>query len=195
MDILIVTNPEDFYSFYQLLGTGKSFGVQLSYTFQTTAGGIADAVYLAKDFVNGDKLIVLLGDNIFKESLVDHIETFKEQDSGAKVLLKEVSDPRRYGVARIDEKKQTIISIDEKPENPPSHYCVVGVYMYDSQIFDFIEQITPSRRGELEITDVNNLYCSKAQLTYEILKDWWIDAGTHEALYQANSFIFQEKHD
>jgi glucose-1-phosphate thymidylyltransferase len=191
-DLLITTGEEGMEDFQKLLGNGENFGVKLSYKIQEDARGIADAVYLAKDFALEDKLIVHLGDNIFKDSLTPYIQSFQSQNGGAKVLLKQVSDPQRYGIASINKDEGTITSIEEKPVDPLSNYCVTGIYMYDNQVFDFIESIVPSQRGEMEITDVNNLYIKQGQLTYDFLDGWWIDAGTHEALFQANSLVYEE---
>ncbi|BBP93024.1 hypothetical protein BsIDN1_66420 [Bacillus safensis] len=126
--------------------------------------------------------MLMLGDNVFEDSLNPFVEAFQQQDRGAKVLLKEVADPKRFGIAEIDAARQQILSIEEKPEHPRSSYCVTGIYFYDQEVFQYIERISPSDRGELEITDVNNLYISNSQLTYDMLKGWWIDAGTHESL-------------
>jgi glucose-1-phosphate thymidylyltransferase len=190
-NILIVTNQENLPFFIQLLNQGEEFGIHLQYKVQHNAGGIADAISLAKEFVGEEKFIVLLGDNIFEDSLIPYIQAFKQQKKGAKVLLKEVSDPERYGVATINHKTRVVTSIHEKPTNPLSNYCVVGIYMYDKHAFHFIEQLKPSARGELEVTDLNNMYIKQQQLFYDVLKGWWIDAGTHESLYKANSLIYQ----
>jgi glucose-1-phosphate thymidylyltransferase len=191
--ILIVTNKESLSLFIQLLGDGNELGVQLEYKVQQSASGIAGGISLAKNFVEEEKFIVLLGDNIFESSLTPFIQSFKQQKEGAKVLLKEVSDPHRYGIAEINYEKQIINSIQEKPSNPLSNYCVVGIYMFDKQVFQFIEDISPSKRGELEVTDVNNLYIKQQQLSYDVLSGWWIDAGTHESLYKANTLIYQKE--
>ncbi|GGE39272.1 glucose-1-phosphate thymidylyltransferase [Pullulanibacillus camelliae] len=192
-ELLIVTNRKDYDDFYQILGKGDALGVHITYAFQREAGGIAEAVYLGKDFVNQERCVVLLGDNIFKEPLTQMIKTFKQQEAGAMVLLKEVSDPRRYGVAEVDEAQRRIKKIVEKPQRPLSRYCVTGAYLYDHQVFDLIEEVIPSSRGELEITDVNNLYIAKNELTYQLLHEWWIDAGTHDALFRANCLVYEEK--
>jgi glucose-1-phosphate thymidylyltransferase len=188
-DLLIVTNYLDIPDFYRLLGTGEVMGVNINYQIQTGAKGIADAVYLGKDFVKDEPFIVILGDNLFKDSLIEYIEKFQEQRCGAKVLLKNVSDPERYGIATIDKEKKLIKSIIEKPKNPVTNYCVVGVYMFDSKVFQYINKVVPSDRGELEITDVNNQYIMDNCLTYDFLNEWWIDAGTYDAFYKANQLI------
>jgi glucose-1-phosphate thymidylyltransferase len=191
--ILIVTNRESLSMFVQLLGEGEELGVQLQYKVQQSANGIAGGISLAKKFVEEEKFIVLLGDNIFENSLTSYIQSFKAQKYGAKVLLKEVNDPYRYGIAELNDQKQIITSIQEKPNNPLSNYCVVGIYMYDKHVFKYIEEISPSVRGELEVTDVNNLYIKQQQLSYDILSGWWIDAGTHESLYEANTLTYQKE--
>lgn len=191
-DILIVTNQNDLHAFIELLGMGEELNVSLYYQIQKNeGGGIADALTGARNFIGTDKVVVLLGDNVFQDSLVPHIKSFEGQESGAKVLLKEVKDPKRYGVPVLDETGRRILSIIEKPEVPPSSYCVTGIYMYDNQVFSFIEGIQPSNRNELEITDVNNLYIKNNQLHYELLTGWWIDAGTHHSLFQASKYIYE----
>jgi glucose-1-phosphate thymidylyltransferase len=192
LDILIITNKEGLADFITLLGYGEDLGVHLTYKIQNAALGIADGVYLARNFVKKEKFVVLLGDNIFKDSLTTYIEAFHNQKEGAKVLLKQVPDPERYGVAVLNEKEKKISSIVEKPVKPLTNYCVTGIYMYDKKVFDFIERTVPSSRGELEITDINNAYIQLDQLSYDFLKDWWIDAGTHEALFKVNSFIYDD---
>lgn len=191
-NILIVTNPKELDSFINLLGFGEEYGVKLTYKVQQSANGIADGVYLAKDFVEKERFIVLLGDNIYKDSLKPYIQSFKYQKDGAKVLLKEVPDPHRYGIATLNKGEKIITSIVEKPSSPVTDYCVIGVYMYDEKVFDYIEKIVPSKRGELELTDVNNIYIEKNKLAYDFLQHWWIDAGTHEALFKANSLVYQD---
>ncbi|HWO75387.1 MAG TPA: sugar phosphate nucleotidyltransferase [Bacillus sp. (in: firmicutes)] len=190
-EILIVTNKEDIDLFNGIFGSGDELGVQLFYTIQKEKGsGIANALYCAKDFVS-EKFVVLLGDNLFDDDLEPYIEDFKKANYGAKVLLKEVGNPERYGVAIVDDKNQRIKSIIEKPKNPESNFCVTGIYFYDNSVFDLIESLSPSERGELEITDLNNLYINRNELNYDILSGWWLDAGTHEALYNANKHFFE----
>jgi glucose-1-phosphate thymidylyltransferase len=164
-----------------------------SYVHQDGPYGIADGIKKGRDFVGDEKFIVLLGDNIFEDSLTSYIASFRLQEKGAKVLLKSVNDPRRYGIAELDTEKKIITSIVEKPTNPKSKLCVVGIYMYDSSVFHYIDSTVPSFKGELEITDVNNMYIKKGELSYDFLKGWWIDAGTHESLYLANSFYYKDK--
>ena len=184
-DIMIVCGGNHAGEFLRLLGNGKEFGLKhLNYTYQEKEGGIAEALGLCEHFVDGDKVVVFLGDNIIGESLVDAVREFEKQESGARILLKEVEDPRDYGVARFDE-EGNIVEIIEKPEEPPSNYAVVGIYMYDSEVFDIIKTLEPSARGELEITDVNNAYLRKGKLKYSILQGFWADAGASiEAYYQ-----------
>ncbi|MDQ0218901.1 spore coat protein [Peribacillus cavernae] len=191
-DILIITNKGDLSSFINLLGLGEELGVNLNYKLQQRAGGIAEALGLAKPFVKEEKFIVLLGDNIFQDSLVPFITSFESQTEGARVLIKHVSDPKRYGIAMIDEKKHVITSIIEKPENPLSNYCVTGVYMYSSEVFQYIDMVEPSDRGELEITDVNNYFIRNNSLQYDVLTGWWIDAGTPQSLYQSSELVYRD---
>ncbi|OLO37206.1 hypothetical protein BTR23_13850 [Alkalihalophilus pseudofirmus] len=190
-DILILTNKEHLSSFMSIFGNGKEIGVNLTYKVQDGANGIADGVAYAKSFVRDEKFITILGDNIFEDSLVPYIESFKQQKSGGRVLLKEVPNPSRYGIAILNKETNTIQSIIEKPEKTNSPYCVTGVYMYNAQVFDFINAIKPSARGELEITDVNNLFINQNQLQYDILQGWWIDAGIHESLFKANALVYE----
>ncbi|MGY6210920.1 sugar phosphate nucleotidyltransferase [Cytobacillus firmus] len=194
-DILIVTNKGDLCSFVTLLGTGEGLGVNLEYQIQHAEGrGIADAIYLSRKFTNKEKFIVILGDNIFEDTLTPFISCFEQQEVGARVILKEVNDPSRYGIAEIDPNKNNkILSIIEKPKDPPTELCVTGVYMYDQLVFNYIEQINPSSRNELEITDVNNLYIKNNLLEYDIFNGWWIDAGTHESLFKTNQLIYSKE--
>jgi len=183
-DILIVTGREHMGDVIELLGSGRDFGVEFTYKVQDEAGGIAQALGLAEHFVNGGKCVVILGDNIFEDDITPYVRGFEEQKEGAKVLLKEVPDPHRFGVPEFRDGK--IIAIEEKPKEPKSNYAVTGIYMYDSEVFDIIKALKPSARGELEITDVNNAYLKMGTLTYDILKGWWTDAGTPESLFRAN---------
>ncbi|SDN59224.1 glucose-1-phosphate thymidylyltransferase [Paenibacillus sp. yr247] len=186
VDILLVMSKQSASLFTGFLGSGKEWGVKLTYKIQEEAGGIAEALELAESFVHpGEKLLVLLGDNLFEDSLVVNVKEFELQPEGAKVFLKEVDDPGRYGVPVMD--GAVIKRIEEKPEHPQSSYCVTGIYMYDSSVFDKIKVIGPSKRGELEITDVNNLYADKGALTHHILAGWWIDAGTFPSWYEATN--------
>ncbi|KKC48113.1 sugar phosphate nucleotidyltransferase [Paenibacillus sp. D9] len=183
-DILIVTGKEHMGDVVNLLGSGYEFGVSLTYKVQDQAGGIAQALGLAEQFVGVDQMVVILGDNIFSDSIALYVEHFQKQETGAKILLQEVHDPQRYGVPEL--KGDHIVSIDEKPKEPKSSYAVTGIYMYDSAVFDIIRSLKPSNRGELEITDVNNAYIKTNSLTYDILQGWWTDAGTHASLTYAN---------
>lgn len=187
-DILMVIGKQSAGLYTDFLGSGKEFGVHLTYRIQEEAGGIAEALELARGFMaEGERFVVLLGDNLFMDDLKPFVDGFVRQPEGtAKVLLKQVKDARRYGVPVFDEKnKELIAKIEEKPAQPKSSYCVTGIYMYDTAVFDIISQIHPSERGELEITDVNNVYAAEGKLEYDILQKWWSDAGTFESLQEA----------
>ena len=186
-EILIVTGRDHMGDVIELLGSGKDFGVEFTFKVQDAAGGISQALGLAEHFVNGDGCVVVLGDNIFEDSIGQYIKSFEKQGKGAKILIKEVSDPQRFGVTELKDGK--IISIEEKPKFPKSNFIVTGIYMYDSEVFDIIKTLKPSARGELEITDVNNAYIKKGMLTYDILKGWWTDAGTPESLLKSNMLV------
>ena len=183
-EILVVTGREHMGDVLELLGSGQDFGVEFTYRVQDRAGGIAEALGLARNFVGDGRCVVILGDNIFEDDISPFIQDFVTQKEGAKILLKEVPDPRRFGVAELREGR--IVAIEEKPENPKSRYAVTGIYMYDAEVFEIIKTLKPSRRGELEITDVNNAYIARGSLTYGILKGWWTDAGTPASLAVAN---------
>lgn len=187
-DILIVTGGNSAGDFLKLLGNGKEFGLShLSFVYQEGEGGIAAALSLAEYFCDNDKIVVILGDNIVEKSIKKEVEIFEKQEKGARILLKEVENPERFGVAEIEDGK--IVRIIEKPKIPPSNLAVTGIYMYDSQVFDIIRTLKPSERGELEITDVNNKYLEMGQLTYGILDGWWTDAGTFDSLLKANILV------
>ncbi|RCW43404.1 sugar phosphate nucleotidyltransferase [Paenibacillus prosopidis] len=189
-DILLIIGKQSAGMYLDYLGSGKEFGVRITYRIQDQAGGIAEALSLASDFITtGQKFVVLLGDNLFSDSLLPFVQEFQSQPQGAKVLLKKVQDPHRYGVPVIEGTR--ISSIVEKPQDPPSNYCVTGIYMFDSQVFDLIDKIHPSSRGELEITDVNNLYAAKGTLTFNEMNGWWMDAGTLESLHEAGSKLWE----
>ncbi|GAW94076.1 sugar phosphate nucleotidyltransferase [Calderihabitans maritimus] len=188
-EILIVTGREHLGDVVNLLGSGRDLGLDFTYRVQDSAGGIAQALGLAEEFVGGEKCVVILGDNIFEDDLCDHVEQFWRQAEGARVLLKEVDEPQRYGVAEIEGDR--IIGIEEKPRKPKSNYCVTGIYMYDPQVFEVIRTLKPSWRGELEITDVNNAYVRQNTLTYGTLRGWWTDAGTFDSLLRANELARQ----
>ncbi len=187
-DIIIVISKHSSGLYTELLGSGKDWGVSISYRIQEEAGGIAQALSLAEPLlIPGEKFVVLLGDNLFEDSLTPFVHAFRQQPAGARVFLKKVHDPQRYGVPILQ--GQRIISIEEKPSLPKSEYCVTGIYMYDSGVFDVIRNIEPSERGELEITDVNNVYAERGHLAYDILAGWWTDAGTFQSLYQAGGLL------
>lgn len=187
-DILIVTGGNSAGDFLRLLGNGKDFGLNhLNYTYQEGEGGIAEALGLAEHFADNGKIVVILGDNIIEKNIRKAVQDFEKQESGAKLLLKEVSDPHRFGVAELDGDR--IVRIVEKPKQPKSNLAVTGIYMYDRQVFDIVKTLKPSERGELEITDVNNIYIRQGQLTYDVLDGWWTDAGTFESLLRANALV------
>lgn len=191
-DILIVSGRGHAGHFLELLGSGKELGVRLSYEVQEKAGGIAQALGLAEDFADDGKIAVILGDNIFQQSLKRTVNNFRKQKTGAKIFLTKVKNPHYYGVAEI--KKNRIISIEEKPKKPKSNLAVVGIYFYDNQIFKIIKTLKPSARGELEITDVNNYYIQNKLMRYEILKGWWGDCGENfDSLLQAAQSVAKTK--
>jgi glucose-1-phosphate thymidylyltransferase len=183
-DILIVTGKDHMGDVVNLLGSGREFGLSFTYKVQDEAGGIAQALGLAEQFVGGDQMVVILGDNVFDSSIAPFVKNFQRQVNGAKILLQEVHDPQRYGVPEL--RGNNIVSIEEKPQTPQSNYAVTGIYLYDSRVFEIIRTLKPSGRGELEITDVNNAYIAANELTYDILEGWWTDAGTHSSLARAN---------
>ncbi len=185
-DILIVTGLEHMGDIVNLLGSGREFNCKFTYKVQDEAGGIAQALSLAEDFVGNDKFVVILGDNIFQDELKPFIDRYKRQKQGARILIKEVDDPKRFGVVSF--KNGKITSIEEKPKKPKSKYAVTGIYLYDPQVFGFIKGLKPSQRGELEISDVNNVYLKRKQLEYDVLSGWWSDAGTFESLERATLF-------
>lgn len=189
-EILIVTGLEHMGDVVNLLGSGKEFGVRFTYKVQDEAGGIAQALGLAENFCGGSKMAVILGDNIFEDSLSDEVGLFAKQSAGARLLLKEVPDPHRFGVAEIAGDK--IVRIVEKPKQPKSKYAVTGIYFYDGDVFDLIRRQKPSGRGEMEITDVNNAYLARGDLTYGFFRGWWSDAGTFESLDHVQ-LLLQEK--
>ena len=187
-DILIVTGGRNAGDFLRLLGNGREFGLKhLDYTYQEGEGGIAEALELARHFSRGEKLCVMLGDNIIERNVVGAVDSFRRQQRGAKLLLKEVPDPGRYGVPRFQDGR--IVRIDEKPAVPKSNYAVTGIYMFDGTVFDKISRLERSARGELEITDVNNQYIQEGTMTWEILEGWWTDAGTVEGLLRASQLV------
>jgi glucose-1-phosphate thymidylyltransferase len=186
-EIMIITSTHHMGDVVNSLGSGRRFGCEFTYRVQEEAGGIAHALALAENFAAQQRIVTLLGDNIFEYSLAPHVEAFRQQRNGARVLLKEVGDPERYGVAALDEKH--VVAIEEKPTNPKSNYAVVGCYMYDNKVFDLIRDTQPSARGELEITAVNNLYIKLGWLQYGFVHGQWTDAGTFDSLAEANRML------
>lgn len=187
-DILIVTGGNHAGEFLRLIGNGKEFGLQhVNYTYQEGEGGIAEALGLARHFCEDEKMVVILGDNIIEKNIIRAVEQFEQQPRGARILLKEVPDPERFGVAELEGDR--VKRIVEKPGKPKSNLAVVGIYFYDSQVFSFIDQLEPSGRGELEVTDLNNMYMKRGELRYGILDGWWTDAGTFESLLKASNLV------
>jgi glucose-1-phosphate thymidylyltransferase len=186
-EILIVTGTDHMGDVVALLGSGKDFGCEFTYRVQDEAGGIAQALGLARRFGRGGRLAVVLGDNIFESSVAGFADAYRRQPSGAKILLKEVSDPARYGVAVTDGDR--VVEIVEKPKQPRSNLAVTGIYFYDESVFDVIAGLKPSARGELEITDVNNAYLARGDLTFDVLPGFWTDAGTFESLKHASDLV------
>jgi len=188
-DILIVTGGNSAGDFLRLIGNGKDFGLRhINYTYQEGEGGIAAALSLAEHFAEDDRIVVILGDNVLEQGIGDAVRDFEKQKRGAKIFLKEVPDPERFGVPHIKDGK--VIKIDEKPKKPASQYAVIGVYMYDNNVFDIVKTLKPSARGELEITDVNNAYIERGTMTYAIVDGWWADAGTSfDSLLKATRLV------
>jgi glucose-1-phosphate thymidylyltransferase len=190
-DILVITSTSHMGDIVNSLGSGTRFDCEFTYRVQEEAGGIAHALALAEAFAEGQRIVVLLGDNIFERSIRPYVDAFRAQEAGARVLLKKVIDSSRYGVAALDEEQ--VIEIEEKPAQSKNEYAVVGCYMYDPQVFDLIRQTKPSERGEMEITTVNNLYIRQGQLKYSFVEGAWTDAGTFESLNEANEIL--NEHD
>jgi glucose-1-phosphate thymidylyltransferase len=187
-DLLIVTGGRNSGDFLRLLANGKGFGLKhINYTYQEGEGGIADALALAEHFADGDKICVILGDNIIQGSIAKAVSDFEKQGPGAKILLKEVHDAERFGVAEIVGDR--IVGIEEKPKKPKSNYAVTGIYMFDETVFNKTRTLVPSSRGELEITDVNNAYIREGTMTFNYLDGWWTDAGTFESLLRAANLV------
>lgn len=187
-DIMIVTGGNSAGDFLRLLGNGKDFGLKhLNYTYQEGEGGIADALSLVEHFADDDPICVVLGDNIIEGNIRAAADAYREQGKGAKILLKKVHDPQRFGVPEIEGNK--VLQIEEKPEHPKSDFAVIGIYFYDSTVFDVIKTLVPSSRGELEITDVNNHYIKRGEMTWDELSGWWTDAGTFESLLHASNLV------
>lgn len=191
VDIMLVTGGNSAGEFLRLIGNGEEFGLRhMNYTYQKTEGGIADALSLCKHFVGDDKVVVILGDNFVQGSIRRAAEDFEKQPSGAKIFLKEVDNPSEFGVPELEDGR--VKRIIEKPENPPSNLAVIGIYMYDSNVFDIVSTLKPSNRGELEITDVNNAYIERGDMTYEVIEGWWADCGSFEALIRSNLLVARE---
>jgi glucose-1-phosphate thymidylyltransferase len=191
-DILLVTGGRNSGDFLRLLANGKEFGLaHLNYTYQEGEGGIADALALAEHFADRDKICVILGDNIVEKSIAQAVREFEKQERGARILLKEVPDAGRFGVAEMSGDR--IVGIEEKPAHPKSPYAVTGIYLYDGTVFDKVKTLVPSGRGELEITDVNNAYIREGTMTYSFLDGWWTDAGTFESLLRATNLVAQTR--
>jgi len=187
-DIMIVTGGRKSGDFLSLLGNGTEFGLKhLNYTYQEGEGGIAEALGLAAHWAAGDKVVVVLGDNIIQYNIAKAVRAFERQEKGAKIMLKEVHDPERFGVAQLDGDR--VVNIVEKPKQPKSNLAVIGIYMFDPRVFEIIKTLKPSDRGELEITDVNNWFIRDGSMTYEVLPGWWTDAGTFESLHRASCLV------
>ena len=190
-DILVVTGKEHMGEIVRLLGSGGDFDCKFTFKVQEKAGGIAEALSLAEDFVINDKAVVILGDNILTHSIKPYVDLFSKKEKGAMVLLKKVGDPERFGVAALDEQNKMIMQIEEKPKNPKSDYAVIGIYFYNSDVFEIIKSVEPSDRGELEITSVNNRYVELGLMSYEVIDGHWTDAGTFESLHYANEILLR----
>lgn len=187
-DIMIVTGGNSAGDFLKLLGNGKTFGLKhLNYTYQEGEGGIAAALSLVEHFAAGEPVCVVLGDNIIQGNICAAVDAYRQQGSGAKILLKQVPDPERFGVPELDGRR--VVRIEEKPAQPKSQYAVIGIYMYDARVFEIIKTLKPSGRGELEITDVNNAYIERGEMTWDELQGWWTDAGTFESLLHASNLV------
>ena len=187
-DILIVTGGNFAGDFLMLLRNGKEFGLkEINYAYQEGQGGIAEALGLAKEFADNEKIVVILGDNVVEDDLTPYVKRFEKQKEGAKIFLKKVDYPQRFGVPVIRDDK--IVKIEEKPKNPKSSYAVTGIYMYDNRVFDIVKTLKPSKRGELEITDVNNNYIKKGNMAFEVFKGFWSDAGTFDSLFKSSELI------
>ena len=187
-DIMIVTGGNSAGDFLKLLGNGKVFGLKhLNYTYQEGEGGIAEALSLVEHFTADDPVCVVLGDNIIEGNIRTAVRAYRHQGGGAKIILKKVPDPERFGVPELD--GRNVVRIEEKPQHPRSEYAVIGIYMYDSSVYEIIRTLKPSDRGELEITDVNNAYIERGEMTWEELEGWWTDAGTFESLLRASNLV------
>lgn len=191
-EIVLVSGGQYAGDFLNLLGNGKDFGLRfINYAYQEGEGGIADALRLARVYTGNDRIVVILGDNILEKDITQYVRNFDKQDEGAKILLKEVPDPRRFGVADVDPEGK-VLDIVEKPKKPKSNLAVIGVYMYDNHVYDIINTLRPSARGELEITDVNNAYIRMGKLTADVIDGWWTDAGTFPSLYRSTRLVAEK---
>jgi len=188
-DILMICGAEHTDQYLRILGSGKELGVRLSYTIQQKPIGIAQGLGLARAFVEGEKVALILGDNLFGDNFKDAITAFKKKKRGAMVVIKEVKDPQRFGVVKFDKTGKKILSIIEKPTRPPTNCAVTGLYLYDNCVFDVIKNLKPSARGEYEITDVNNHYINEGTMDFIKAKKFWLDAGTFDSLHQANLLV------
>jgi glucose-1-phosphate thymidylyltransferase len=189
-DIMVVTGGNNAGDFLKLLGNGEEFGLKrMFYAYQKGEGGIADALRIAEHFAEGEPICVVLGDNIIERNIAKAVRAFDPAKFGAKIMLKEVADPERFGVAELVGDR--VVSIEEKPKAPKSRFAVIGIYMYDAEVFEIIKTLEPSNRGELEITDVNNAYIRRGRMTYEVLDGWWTDAGTFESLLRASNLVHE----
>jgi len=187
-DIMIVTGGNSAGDFLKLLGNGKAFGLKhLNYTYQEGEGGIAEALSLVEHFAAGEPVCVVLGDNIIEGNITNAVRAYRHQGGGAKIILKKVPDPHRFGVPELEGPR--VVRIEEKPGAPKSEFAVIGIYMYDGNVYDIIRTLEPSGRGELEITDVNNGYIDRNEMTWEELDGWWTDAGTFESLLHASNLV------
>ena len=191
-EIMLVTGGNNAGDFLRLIGNGEEFGLKhMNYAYQKTEGGIADALRLARHFVGDDKVAVILGDNFVQGSVRKAVQDFMKQPRGAKIFLKEVSNPQDFGVAVLEGEK--VVRVIEKPPVPPSNLAVIGIYLYDASVFEICETLVPSDRGELEITDVNNEYIRRGVMTYEVIEGWWADCGSFEALLRSNILVARER--
>ena len=192
-DIMVVTGDNSAGDFLRLLGNGEEFGLsRINYAYQKGEGGIAEALGLARDFCDDEQMVVVLGDNILEKGIAKGVEAFAKQPRGARIFLKSVEHPWEYGIAEVDGRK--IVRIIEKPKDPPSNLAVIGVYMYPPDVFEIVDALEPSARGELEITDVNNAYIERGEMEYEVVDGWWMDAGEdHEALLRANIQVARQQ--
>lgn len=192
-EILIISGPGHAGQLLDLLGSGRQLGVDLVYDIQEEPKGIAHGLAIAEDFSDNGPVALILGDNIFEDNLKKAVESFRKQEKGAKIIIKQVSDPERFGVVKFNKKGDKIAKIIEKPKRPPTNWMVTGFYLYDHRVFDMIKNLTPSARGEYEITDLNNFYVQEGTMTFQKARGRWIDAGTFDSLLEANNFIAKKE--